>query len=87
MGTLKDKRILITGGGQGLGFAIVEQLIASGADVAIHYRSSKTGAEELKDMAAKAGRRAEKFQADLTVEAEAAGLVAAAELPISFSFC
>jgi len=78
MGNLKGKRALITGGGQGLGYAIVEQLIAAGADVAIHYHSSKTGAEELKALAAKAGRRAEMFQADLTQEAQAAALVAGA---------
>jgi 3-oxoacyl-[acyl-carrier protein] reductase len=78
MGNLEGKRALITGGGQGLGYAIVEQLLAAGADVAIHYHSSKTGAEELKALAAKSDRRAEMFQADLTQEAQAAALVAAA---------
>src|SRR6266480_1300002 len=75
MGNLKSKRALVTGGGQGLGFAIVEQLLAAGADVAIHYFSSEAGASELKSTAQKLGRRAEMFRADLTKESEAAGLV------------
>lgn len=76
MGTLKGKRALVTGGGQGLGYAIVEHLLAAGADVAIHYFSSETGARELKTTAAKLGRRAETFRADLTREADANSLVA-----------
>jgi 3-oxoacyl-[acyl-carrier protein] reductase len=75
MGNLKGKRALVTGGGQGLGYAIVEHLLDAGADVAIHYFSSEAGARELKDMAAKKGRRAEIFRADLTREEEAAALV------------
>jgi 3-oxoacyl-[acyl-carrier protein] reductase len=78
MGTLKGKRALVTGGGQGLGYAIVEQLVAAGANVAIHYHSSRTGAEALKALANKAGQKAESFQADLTKESEAAALVAGA---------
>jgi 3-oxoacyl-[acyl-carrier protein] reductase len=78
MGNLKGKRALVTGGGQGLGQAIVENLIAAGADVAIHYFSSETGARELKTLAEKNGRRAEIFRADLTKETEAAALVESA---------
>jgi len=78
MGILKGKRALITGGGQGLGYAIVEELIAGAAHVAIHYHSSRTGAEELKALAGKSGTKAEAFQADLTQAAAANGLVAAA---------
>jgi 3-oxoacyl-[acyl-carrier protein] reductase len=75
MGNLKDKRALITGGGQGLGYAITQHLIEAGADVAIHYHSSEAGARELKSVAAAKGRRADIFRADLTKEAEATALV------------
>ncbi len=75
MGTLKGKRALITGAGQGLGFSIAEEIIAAGADVAIHYYSSEAGARELKERAEKNGRRAEIFRSDLTVEKECVELV------------
>ena len=75
MGNLKGKRALITGGGQGLGYAITEQLLEAGADVAIHYFSSEAGAQELKQRAAGQGRRAEIFRADLTKESETVALV------------
>jgi len=48
MGDLNGKRALVTGGGQGLGYSIVEHLLNAGSDVAIHYFSSETGARELK---------------------------------------
>ena len=75
MGHLTGKRALITGGGQGLGYSIVEHLLAAGADVAIHYFSSETGARELKGIADRHGRRAEMFRADLTNETTATALV------------
>jgi 3-oxoacyl-[acyl-carrier protein] reductase len=75
MGNLKEKRVLVTGGGQGLGYAIIEHLLEAGADVAIHYFSSEAGACELKSMAVAKGRRADIFRADLTKEAEASALV------------
>lgn len=75
MGNLSGKRALVTGGGQGLGYAVVKHLVDTGADVAIHYFSSETGARELKSLAEKKGRRAEIFRADLTKEAEATALV------------
>jgi 3-oxoacyl-[acyl-carrier protein] reductase len=75
MGNLTGKRALVTGGGQGLGYAITDQLLAAGADVAVHYFSSEAGARELKHRAQALGRRAEIFRADLTRESEAAALV------------
>jgi 3-oxoacyl-[acyl-carrier protein] reductase len=75
MGNLNGKRALVTGGGQGLGYSILEHLLAAGADVAIHYFSSETGARKLKSLAEQRGRRAETFRADLTKEAEAGALV------------
>jgi 3-oxoacyl-[acyl-carrier protein] reductase len=75
MGNLSGKRAIVTGGGQGLGYAIAEQLVAAGADVAIHYFSSEAGARELKQRAESLGRRARIFHADLTKESEAVAFV------------
>jgi len=75
MGELRGKRILVTGGGQGLGEAIVRHLLTAGADVAIHYFSSEAGALVLKARAHNLGPRAEIFKADLTMESDAVALV------------
>jgi 3-oxoacyl-[acyl-carrier protein] reductase len=72
---LRGRRALVTGGGQGLGSAISRALIAAGCDVAIHYFSSRQGAEELAASAEAAGQKASSFQADLTDEKACAELV------------
>lgn len=41
MNRLQSKRALVTGGGQGLGRAIVEELLSQGCDVAIHYHKER----------------------------------------------
>lgn len=45
--SLQGKRVLVTGGSRGIGAAICEQLGASGAKVAIHYRSRQNEAESV----------------------------------------
>ena len=75
MGNLKGKRALVTGGGQGLGCAIVEHLLAAGVDVLVHYFSSESGARELQARGRALGCRVEIFKADLTRESEANALV------------
>lgn len=67
---LKGQGVLITGGGGGIGSALVRAFWAEGAKVAVHYRSSKERAEQL---AAETGGVA--LHADLTIEAEADALV------------
>ncbi|MCA1706433.1 MAG: SDR family oxidoreductase [Actinobacteria bacterium] len=67
---LGNKGVLVTGGGGGIGGALVEAFAAEGAQVAVHYRSSKDRAEEL---AQKFGGVA--LRADLTVESDADALV------------
>ena len=78
MGTLTGKRALITGGGQGIGYAISGELIDRGCNVAIHYFSSKGGAEEPVRHAQLKNCRADAIAADLTVESEAINLVSSA---------
>ena len=75
MGKLTGKRALITGGGQGIGYAISQELIDRGCNVAIHYFSSKAGAEELVRHAQLKNCRAVAISADLTHESEAINLV------------
>ncbi|MCF7687694.1 MAG: SDR family oxidoreductase [Cephaloticoccus sp.] len=72
---LSGKRALITGAGQGLGQAIARELLRQGCDLALHYYSSKTGAETIRHEAQAAGQRCEIFQADLTKEDDAVGMV------------
>lgn len=74
MGRLQSKRALVTGGGQGLGRAIAEELLSQGCDVAIHYHRSADGANAVKK-AAPSNVRAESFCADLTQEDQARDLV------------
>lgn len=68
MGKLSGKRVVVTGGGQGLGLAIVRRLIDEGCSVAIHYHTSRAGAEEIVAEATTKNLTAKAFQADLTEE-------------------
>ncbi len=67
---------LVTGAGTRLGRAIAEALGADGWAVAVHYRGSKTGAEETAATIRKAGGKAELIPADLADEAVRTSLVA-----------
>lgn len=68
MGTLSGKRAIVTGGGQGLGLAIGRRLISEGCHLAIHYHTSREGADELVAEATEQNLKAQAFQADLTDE-------------------
>jgi 3-oxoacyl-[acyl-carrier protein] reductase len=70
---LAGKRVLITGGAGGIGSACVRAFAAEGADVVVHYNTSRERAEEL---ATEVGGVA--VQADLTNEAQVDELFAAA---------
>jgi len=69
---------LVTGAGARLGKAMAEALGQDGWAVAVHYRHSKEGAQATVSAIEAAGGRAALVQADLAIEAETAGLVAAA---------
>ena len=71
---MAGKRVLVTGGGGGIGSACVRAFAAEGARVAVHYRTSAERAEEL---ARETGGVA--LRADLTVEDEVDGMFEAAE--------
>jgi glucose 1-dehydrogenase len=67
---LEGKVAAVTGGNQGIGRAIVERFAAEGADIALCYRSNKTGADEVVAELQKMGRKAAAIQADVGKVAE-----------------
>jgi NAD(P)-dependent dehydrogenase (short-subunit alcohol dehydrogenase family) len=63
-------RALVTGAGARLGRAMAIYLARRGHDVAVHYATSATGAEETANAIRAAGRQAVTLQADLLREEE-----------------
>lgn len=62
---LTGKKALVTGGASGIGREIALGLAEAGADVAVHYGSNKTGAEEVKEKITNMGRECVTIQADV----------------------
>jgi len=60
---LKNKNIIVTGASRGIGRSIAEQLVASGANVAIQYSSNKNRAEKVKKIL---GPKAFLYQCDFS---------------------
>jgi len=69
---LTGKNVLVTGASRGIGRAIAEEMIRSGATVGVHYNSEKEAAEEV---AATPGGSARIYQADLSDGESCAALV------------
>ena len=76
MSTLQGKIALVTGGGRGIGRAIVEELAAAGATVAFTYKSSSGVSEDLASALRAKGHTVTAHQSDAASTADAAALVA-----------
>lgn len=72
---LAGKVALVTGSSSGIGAAIVRELAAQGAKVAIHYRGNAEGANQIAQEIRDGGGECTLFQADVANTEEAAALV------------
>jgi len=63
---MKDKKVLVTGSGTGLGREIALEFARRGAVVALHYSRSGSGAESAVQEIVDSGGQAKAFQADFT---------------------
>ena len=75
---MKDKKVLVTGAGTGLGREIALEFARRGATVAIHYAHSSMGAESAVREILAFGGRAKAFQADFTDVSQVKKLTATA---------
>jgi 3-oxoacyl-[acyl-carrier protein] reductase len=64
------KTVLVTGAGTGFGAEIAVRAAQEGADVAVHYRNSRAGAEATAARITALGRKAFIFQADVAEHAQ-----------------
>ena len=65
-GSLKGKRIVVTGSSTGIGAAIARECAAAGANIVVSYRTSRNDAERVADSIRDLGRSANIFAVDLT---------------------
>lgn len=72
---LRDRVVLVTGAGQGIGRAVGLGLAQEGARVAFHYHASAEGARSAVEFLRAAGHTAEAVMADLRDPAQIAALV------------
>jgi NAD(P)-dependent dehydrogenase (short-subunit alcohol dehydrogenase family) len=72
VGKLDGRTALVTGGGRGIGRAVVLRFAREGANVAINYAGNERAARETADEARAYGVRAEIYQADVADQAAVA---------------
>ena len=63
---LKNKIVLITGGGKGIGAAIAREMASQGAVVIINYSHSEAAAKEVQSEIRRAGGQADIFRCDVS---------------------
>ena len=63
---VKNKKVLVTGSGTGLGSGIALNLAKNGADVVIHYNQSKDRAIKTFELVSSFNSKSTLIQADLT---------------------
>ena len=69
--TLKNKNVLVTGGGRGIGAGICRAMASCGANVIINYHQHKESAKLLsKELQKNYGVKAFSFQADVAIQQE-----------------
>jgi glucose 1-dehydrogenase len=73
---LKQQSALVTGGSSGIGAAVARSLAASGAKVAINFRSSREAAEAVAAEIVKAGGEAFAVEADVSSESDVEAMLA-----------
>tara|TARA_R110002051_G_C8769269_1_gene503245 strand:+ start:17397 stop:18155 length:759 start_codon:yes stop_codon:yes gene_type:complete len=73
---LKGKTAIVTGGGRDIGSAIAAKLAAEGANVAINYFASSTGADATVAKIKSAGGKAIAIQGDLNKQTDVDALIA-----------
>ena len=79
MESLAGKIALVTGSSRGIGRSIAVALAAAGADIAIHYHTRATEAQEVESLVRSTGRRCICIQADVSSTDEITRLVRTVE--------